>query len=405
MIPLASSRLLSLFFASPKEDSSPHKEDGPAALYSYPLLSDWARSITLGNAALFRFWFSYLLEPFRSLPVELYDEQALAQRMAKGEAFDLTLPASYPKLYASGLSKLNAYIGSLCHGVPAEPMTKQYLFWLARGATVVAACCGSFASLLLASLLQFLFLPYSTFVAIAYGLETVFTLYTGHALVFPLLSLAVRAALPPWLNPTLTLDARFLALFLLVDHAFCAVCLGWTPKGTPKPVPTRRVLASMAYGFLNCKTYYLVLLPACFGLELELLPWLLDASLGLSARVSGHLERYWQVHFYHIHRMGHITNVYNDAHKFHHYLHDCTPFDAHIFGSGGAPPPSAPSPPSSPPPPASDGTAPRTLPPAPEEWLILMSDLALGLGFGLQPASLSGHVLGVSWYNKCFAAA
>ena len=48
---------------------------------------------------------------------------------------------------------------------------------------------------------------------------------------------------------------------------------------------------------------------------------------------------------------------------------------------------------------------PRTLPPAPEEWLILMSDLALGLGFGLQPASLSGHVLGVSWYNKCFAAA
>ena len=404
MIPLASSRLLSLFFASPKEDSSPHKEAGPVR-YSYPLLSDWARSITLGNAALFRFWFSYLLEPFRSLPVELYDEQALAQRMAKGEAFDLTLPASYPKLYASGLSKLNAYIGSLCHGVPAEPMTKQYLFWLARGTTVVAACCGSFASLLLASLLQFLFLPYSTFVAIAYGLETVFTLYTGHALVFPLLSLAVRAALPPWLNPTLTLDARFLALFLLVDHAFCAVCLGWTPKGTPKPVPTRRVLASMAYGFLNCKTYYLVLLPACFGLELELLPWLIDASLGLSARVSGHLERYWQVHFYHIHRMGHITNVYNDAHKFHHYLHDCTPFDAHIFGSGGAPPPSAPSPPPSPPPPASDGTAPRTLPPAPEEWLILMSDLALGLGFGLQPASLSGHVLGVSWYNKCFAAA
>lgn len=26
--------------------------------------------------------------------------------------------------------------------------------------------------------------------------------------------------------------------------------------------------------------------------------------------------------------------VYNQAHKFHHYLHDTTAFDAHVYGAG-----------------------------------------------------------------------
>eukprot|EP00449_Zooxanthella_nutricula_P064479 CAMPEP_0198566726 /NCGR_PEP_ID=MMETSP1462-20131121/103717_1 /TAXON_ID=1333877 /ORGANISM="Brandtodinium nutriculum, Strain RCC3387" /LENGTH=227 /DNA_ID=CAMNT_0044297763 /DNA_START=339 /DNA_END=1022 /DNA_ORIENTATION=+ len=130
-------------------------------------------------------------------------------------------------------------------------------------------------------------------------------------------------------------------------------------------------MASVTYGFLNCKTYYLVLLPLAFGLEVPVIPWALDASFGLSSRISNYFARYWEVLFYHIHRMGHVRQVYSDAHKFHHHLHDCTAFDAHIFGSG-----------------------------APEEWLILMADIMLAACLGCVPASLSGHVLSVSWINK-----
>lgn len=29
-----------------------------------------------------------------------------------------------------------------------------------------------------------------------------------------------------------------------------------------------------------------------------------------------------------------VVQVYEEAHKFHHYLHDTTPFDAHVYGAG-----------------------------------------------------------------------
>ncbi|OLP97350.1 Vacuolar protein sorting-associated protein 26 [Symbiodinium microadriaticum] len=38
--------------------------------------------------------------------------------------------------------------------------------------------------------------------------------------------------------------------------------------------------------------------------------------------------------FYVEHRIGHLPVVYQHAHKMHHYLHDSTAFDAHIYGSG-----------------------------------------------------------------------
>jgi len=208
-------------------------------------------------------------------------------------------------------------------------------------------------------------------VAFGYGLETVFVLYSGHALVFPLLQLLLRSILPEHLYLTFTIRPWFLVALLVVDQLLCAICLFRTPKGKTAPMATSRIMQSVTYGFLNCKTYYLILLPLIFGLEVPVLAWVLDAVLGLSGKISETCGRIWAVLFYHAHRMGHVKQVYTDAHKFHHFLHDCTAFDAHIFGSG-----------------------------APEEWLILMSDLALALGLGCLPACLSYHVLSVSWYNK-----
>jgi len=63
--------------------------------------------------------------------------------------------------------------------------------------------------------------------------------------------------------------------------------------------------------------------------------------------------------------------VYSDAHKFHHYFHGTNPFEAHLFGIG-----------------------------APEEWLILMSEILFVSIFKVFPPSLSSKVLEDSYYNK-----
>jgi cytochrome b involved in lipid metabolism len=42
----------------------------------------------------------------------------------------------------------------------------------------------------------------------------------------------------------------------------------------------------------------------------------------------------FEVTFYVEHRIGHCPVVYAHAHKMHHYLHDTTAWDAHIYGSG-----------------------------------------------------------------------
>jgi hypothetical protein len=248
---------------------------------------------------------------------------------------------------------------------------KQVLFWAVRFATIAAAFSGSFWLTFAISLLQFVVLPYSLFAAVAYGLETVFALYSGHIVVFPALTWLLRRILPTVLHPTLVITPRFMIAFFVLDQLSCAACLFRTPKGKTAAMPIRRVMASVLYGFLNCKTYWLVLLPLCLGLEVPLAAWAVDAALGLSNKVNSRLRRYYQVLFYHMHRIEHLGHVYSDAHKFHHYLHDTTAFDAHIFGSG-----------------------------APEEWLILMTDVVLALGFGVVPASLSYDVLQMSWFDK-----
>ena len=88
--------------------------------------------------------------------------------------------------------------------------------------------------------------------------------------------------------------------------------------------------------------------------------------------VSVRIVGYWELMFYHAHRIGHVNFVYPDAHKFHHYLHDSTAFDAHIFGSG-----------------------------APEEWLMIIIEYLMAISIcGNVTPSMNYFVLNISWYNK-----
>lgn len=167
----------------------------------------------------------------------------------------------------------------------------------------------------------------------------------------------------------------------------------------------------------------LLLLLRGFRLNLTvwLLDAILGVSETLATYSSRHLYR-WGIIFYHQHRLAHLPVVYNQvrllsqprhcdalvpfvcvlnnicgalalrscgpyvqlgspqntpvlisndvvlvrlvtqtqAHKFHHYLHDTTAFDAHIYGAG-----------------------------APEEWFSLVLEAGMALWFGLYPAALS----------------
>ena len=78
---------------------------------------------------------------------------------------------------------------------------KQLLFWLVRFGTVAAAFQDKNLRLvLLVSLLQFVVLPYSLSIALAYGLETVFVAYTGHAIVQSILTALTNAFIPEKYN-------------------------------------------------------------------------------------------------------------------------------------------------------------------------------------------------------------
>lgn len=343
------------------------------------------KALTVGNIKLFRFYFVHWLAPFFHLPRELFDDYALSQRMAKGVAFDLTVSKSFVDGYNNGVAMLGKEVKCLwgSHETPqVEFRTKQILFWMVRLATIAAVFASTqgdpteqnLMTVWYSSMLQFLVLPYSLFVSITYGLETIFVLYTGHALTFPILMALTEKFLPGKPNELLsiTITPRFLIVFLAIDQLLCFVTLFWSPTGAkPEAKSIGRIWQSIWYGFLNCKTYYLVLLPLCFGLKIPIAACFIDYMLGISSSITERTRRYWGVLFYHAHKMGHLPLVYPDAHKFHHYLHDCTSFDAHIFGSG-----------------------------APEEWLMLLADVLLVKSLGIPPAALSPSVLVVSWFNK-----
>eukprot|EP00421_Protoceratium_reticulatum_P006861 CAMPEP_0168363316 /NCGR_PEP_ID=MMETSP0228-20121227/3627_1 /TAXON_ID=133427 /ORGANISM="Protoceratium reticulatum, Strain CCCM 535 (=CCMP 1889)" /LENGTH=587 /DNA_ID=CAMNT_0008376037 /DNA_START=184 /DNA_END=1947 /DNA_ORIENTATION=+ len=103
-----------------------------------------------------------------------------------------------------------------------------------------------------------------------------------------------------------------------------------------------RLLTHILYGSFNTKTYFVVVLGCVFGLEVDLGIWLATGALQWSVMEKGYGEKLlrrvsWPsffITFYVEHRIGHCPIVYSHAHKMHHYLHDSTAFDAHIYGSG-----------------------------------------------------------------------
>lgn len=268
--------------------------------------------------------------------------------------------------------------------------TQLVLLYAVRLAMVVTAWHNRLDLTLAVSLLQLLVAPYSLFASVGLMAALAPPIYLSHYVSALLLRSAAPAALAAvdvvagpeaastvttlhdqWLMVPIT--GHFLLAFFVTDQAACAYC-HWC---TPTVAFTRAKTAKhVAWGFLNCKTFYLVLLVHLWsaGASYSLLAWAADWALGLTPRLANAfsaLFMHWTALFYTAHRMAHLPKVYDHAHKLHHYITGTTAFDAHIYGNG-----------------------------MPEEFCMLLLELCAALRFGLLPASLNRWILYLSWTNK-----
>mmetsp|Transcript_25561 Transcript_25561/g.51018 ORF Transcript_25561/g.51018 Transcript_25561/m.51018 type:complete len:429 (+) Transcript_25561:169-1455(+) len=165
------------------------------------------------------------------------------------------------------------------------------------------------------------------------GLDCVF-----HYIINTFVVLALNHA--PFQVPSLSfiLDFKFAVGFFLFD--FLLNCIIYSTSS--EPFGSKRFLKHVVYGTLNTKTYFLIVFASLSGLQVDLTTVVLTGIINYYLAKSGGRARIlrsfglpsFPVLFYCEHRLGHCPGVYPHAHKQHHYLHDTTAFDAHIYGSG-----------------------------------------------------------------------
>lgn len=209
--------------------------------------------------------------------------------------------------------------------------------WAVRVAECVAiAACGPWG--LLCGLGQFVVAPLSltgSLIRLLTNFSDCLVHYTLNALVA--LACAPLIAACPWL-PKISVGPLFIAAFFLIDFALNMAVYFHTSESLGFP----RLMKHIVYGSFNTKTYFVAVLGCLYGLEFDLLVVVLTG--GLTKFMIDFKWVQWllravgwpcfEVCFYVEHRLGHVPVVYQHAHKMHHYLHDTTPFDAHVYGSG-----------------------------------------------------------------------
>jgi sterol desaturase/sphingolipid hydroxylase (fatty acid hydroxylase superfamily) len=234
--------------------------------------------------------------------------------------------------------------------------------------------------------LQFVVAPYSFFAAFAAWLGVV-PFYVIHFASFVALQLATGLVFSayPILGSYLKVPITPLLIVgcIVVDQLICLTLCVWTPIGRPVRYSVRRTLQSVGYGFINSKTYWLVLLLSLQGFQVDLLALTIHTMIPFhrimrAARILKPILPPLSLHhtfpaamFYHYHRMVHLPGAYNEGHRPHHYLQDSTPFDADQHGSG-----------------------------MPEEWFKLMTEISVCLLTGLMPWSFTFPTLKQSFANK-----
>ena len=334
----------------------------------------WLKTLVkspVGSYKLFRFWGSQL-KTFRSLDPRLRNASELNKELAQQpQSFEIPAPLKHATQYNEKLDILRGELRLLHPTNERLDFGKiMFLQFALRFMLCLLAVSGASAqTVVIVSLLQFLLGPYSFFVNVTYAAAGS-GFYLAHYIASVLVNRLMVPFLPVFCLMRIQIDWSFFVGFMVTDQLisiFCHYYYGVPNRG--------HMFAHFVFGFLNAKSYFMVLLPLFIHqrFDLDLLPLAVIGVLTapITLVLTKHLRLNFLPLFYHQHRMAHLPPVYNEAHKFHHYLHSSTSYDAHLYGSGMC-----------------------------EEWSTLIIEITGALVFGLPPLSLNPLVIYKSCVNK-----
>ena len=344
-----------------------------------------------GNLMLFNFYIKNI-NKIRSLPSWMRNPDTLQSVIETNvevnqTTFSLSVPSSIGKHYNDAFEKMKSDMRTLHSGENElfDYKITLILLFCIRCACVISAWYGNVMGTILLSSIQFLVAPYSLFVSAALAVALAPPIYASHYVAFNLLQssfilvsylipdpmFSLLAQITPYLY--LTIGPKFILCFFIVDQAMCVYCHYFTPS---KTFTIKETLIHVVWGFLNTKTYTLVILLHMMnsGVSIPLWIWGIDAYFNVTTFIAKKVSQswmHWLELFYHQHRMAHLPKVYEHAHKLHHYLHGTIAFDAHIYGNG-----------------------------MPEEFFFMLLELLAGTLYGQMPATLNKSILQYSFDNK-----
>ncbi len=147
-----------------------------------------------------------------------------------------------------------------------EFTSKMRNFFILRVICVVLAFYGYFYLCILVSAFQFLLLPYSLIISLSKMIEIFYNLFLGYYIYFPVTYYFLTTKLISdnsiFLNLikfNLEINNELIFCFFIIDFLIEFIFTFYTPIGKTAQLPLRRILKSIIYGFLNSKSYFLIL--------------------------------------------------------------------------------------------------------------------------------------------------
>ena len=251
----------------------------------------------IGNWLLLKFYLKsvktlHKLPKWMRNPDSLIDTISSITDVRKPGKFELSLPADVADTYNRDFDSMKSEMRSL-HAGDREMLSYKstlLILFTIRLVCIITACQGNVPATLLISSLQFVFAPYSLFVSFALCLALAPPIYLCHYIVFSLMTLLhslMSPLLPASLTPLLSvsISPTFIIIFLLADQLFCLYCHIMTPC---KQFTIKETMTHVVWGFLNTKTYTLVMLIHMMkaGVNIPLILWIIDWKCQLTLTVS-----------------------------------------------------------------------------------------------------------------------
>jgi hypothetical protein len=260
----------------------------------------------------------------------------ISYRSKNDENFEIKLSKDKVNKINNSFQEINKKIQKIEKGV-GEILGyehKMIMFFIIRLIMIYTTYYKQYSYLILLSLTQFVLLPYSFFSSISMTFDFVIARNLGSYISSLVLNNLVDLVFPSWLNIKYKIDDLFLIGFLFLDQLICLIFLFITPSGKTTLFSFKRIIQSVVFGFLNCKTYMVILLLLVRGYDFPVTTLVIDWLIGFSRYIFDFTILYRPLFVYVQHRSAHTAVIYADAHKYHHHLSDTTAFDSHYMGIG-----------------------------------------------------------------------